>query len=69
MNQSGLIIGAIFLTFFMYITIKGELPTYAGLLLLSPAGGSTTPQQASSLPSSSITANAVVQEGFAAFGL
>lgn len=41
MNQSSLIVGAIFITFFMYITIKGELPTYAGLLLLAPSNGTS----------------------------
>jgi hypothetical protein len=37
-NQSAWIVGYILLAFFIYITIKGELPIYAGLLLLSPGG-------------------------------
>lgn len=38
-NQSGVIFGAIVFAFFVYITLKGELPIYAGLLLLSPGSG------------------------------
>lgn len=38
-NQSGVIFGFVFAAFFVYITLKGELPIYAGLLLLSPASG------------------------------
>jgi hypothetical protein len=42
MNQSSVIFGTIILAFFVYITRKGELPIYAGLLLLSP-GTSSAP--------------------------
>lgn len=34
-SQSGYIAAFIFLAFFVFITIKGELPQYAGLLLYS----------------------------------
>lgn len=49
-NQSAFIFGYLFIAFFVWITLRGELPTYMGLLLLSPAGSastSTTPQQQS----------------------
>ena len=41
-NQSGVIFGFIAVAFFVYITLKGELPIYAGLLLLSPQSSGTT---------------------------
>jgi hypothetical protein len=49
-NQSAWIVGYIILAFIIYITLKGELPVYAGLLLLSPqaAQGSASQQAASS---------------------
>jgi len=40
-NQSTVIVGAVFAAFFIYITVRGELPVYAGLLLFSPPGGSS----------------------------
>jgi len=39
-NQSSAIFGAIFVAYFVFITIRGELPTYAGFLLSTPQGGS-----------------------------
>ena len=39
MTQSGVIFFALLLAFIIFITQKGELPTYLGLLLLSPQGG------------------------------
>lgn len=39
MSQSGVIFFALLLAFIVFITQKGELPTYLGLLLLSPQGG------------------------------
>lgn len=41
MNQSGVIFGALIVGFLIYITLKGELSTYAGLLLLPPKGSGT----------------------------
>lgn len=41
-NQSTVIFGFLVAAFFIFITLKGELPTYAGLLLLSPGSGSST---------------------------
>lgn len=35
-NQSGVVFGFLAFAFFVFITLKGELPIYAGLLLLSP---------------------------------
>ena len=39
-NQSAFLFGYLFFAFFVFITLKGELPAYAGLLLLSPGGAS-----------------------------
>lgn len=61
MSQSGIIFGVIILAFFVYVTRKGELPTYAGLLLLSPGGAQ--PAQ-----SSSAASGAIIQGALAAFG-
>ena len=33
MNQSNVIFGAILFAYIVFITIKGELPTYMGLLI------------------------------------
>lgn len=33
MNQSAIIFGALLVAFFIFITLKGELPTYLSLLL------------------------------------
>lgn len=33
MNQSAIIMGAILIAFFVFITMRGELPTYISLLL------------------------------------
>lgn len=41
MNQSSVIAGSLLFAFFVFITLKGELPVYAGLLLLTPK--TTTP--------------------------
>jgi hypothetical protein len=41
-NQSSVIFGALIIAFFIFITLKGELPVYAGLLLLSPKGSGGT---------------------------
>lgn len=43
-NQSGVIFGFLFIGFLVFITIRGELPIYAGLLLSTPkqaAGGAS----------------------------
>jgi hypothetical protein len=63
MSQSGIIFGAIALAFFVYITRKGELPVYAGLLLLSPSSQGSTSTQ-----TNTANANAIVQGAFAAAG-
>lgn len=44
MQQSSVIFFTLFAAFIIFITQKGELPVYLGLLLLSPAnsGGSST---------------------------
>jgi hypothetical protein len=51
-NQSGVIFGFLAVSFFVFITLKGELPIYAGLLLLSP--GQNPGTAASSLTSTVI---------------
>lgn len=43
MNQSSVIFGALFVAFLVFITLRGELPTYAGFLLSTPKGGATPP--------------------------
>jgi hypothetical protein len=74
-TQSGYIFGFIILAFFVYITLKGELPIYAGLLLLSPAGSSGTSGSTSNTSAQSSqaqtaqTATAIVQGAFALMGM
>jgi hypothetical protein len=71
-NQSGFIFGFLLVAFFVYITLKGELPIYAGLILLSPSSGTgttTSATQQATNAGSSLTANAIVSSGFAALGL
>jgi hypothetical protein len=63
-TQSGFIFGFIILAFFVYITLKGELPIYAGLLLLSPASGN---QGSNTAANAAQAANLVAE--FAALGL
>jgi hypothetical protein len=41
MPQSNVIFFYVFAAFFVYITLRGELPKYMGFLLASPTGGST----------------------------
>ena len=38
-NQSAVIFGALFVAYFVFITVRGELPIYAGFLLSTPSGG------------------------------
>jgi hypothetical protein len=72
-NQSGFIFGFILLAFFVYITLKGELPIYAGLLLLSPGGtgssSASSAQQQTTDAAQSQLGQAALEAGFAAFGL
>jgi hypothetical protein len=37
MSQSNIIFGAIFIAYLIFITVRGEIPIYLGLLLKSPA--------------------------------
>jgi hypothetical protein len=41
MPQSNVIFFYVFAAFFVYITLRGELPKYMGFLLASPTGGAT----------------------------
>lgn len=41
MNQSNAIFFFVFAAFFVFITLRGELPKYMGFLLASPAKGTT----------------------------
>lgn len=41
LNQTTVIFGTIIIAFFVYITVKGELPTYIGFLKGTTASGST----------------------------
>jgi len=67
MNQSAIIVGSLFAAFFVYITVRGELPTYAGLLLLGPANPATT--SANPAQNAQASSNAIVSGAFAALGL
>lgn len=65
-NQSAVIFGFITVAFVVYITLKGELPIYAGLLLLSPAQSgqqSASASNASSAQASSIISSAIALAG------
>lgn len=46
-NQSSVIVGAIAIAFIVYITLKGELPIYLGLLLLGAPAANPPAQNAS----------------------
>lgn len=41
MNQSNVIFFFVFAAFFVFITLRGELPKYLGFLLASPTKGTT----------------------------
>jgi hypothetical protein len=43
MPQSNVIFFYVFAAFFVYITLRGELPKYMGFLLASPTGGTAAP--------------------------
>jgi hypothetical protein len=47
MSQSDTIFAFLFLAYAAFITLRGELPTYAGFLLLAPQGSNTSQAQAS----------------------
>ena len=55
-GQSGIIFAAIVVAFIVYITLKGELPIYAGFLLLPPKGSPTPNQSASGLTAAALSA-------------
>lgn len=58
MSQSSAIFGALFVAYFVFITVRGELPTYAGFLLSAPQGSGTTnaSAQSSNIIGSAVTA-------------
>jgi len=58
-NQSGVIFGFVAVAFVVYITLKGELPIYAGLLLLAPAGSAPGNTNASNTTSSAVTSTII----------
>jgi len=53
-SQSNLIVGAIFFAFIVYITMKGELPTYMGFFVPNPnaadVASTTGPRSTSANP-------------------
>lgn len=60
-NQSGVVFGFIAVAFFVFITLKGELPIYAGLLLLSPATPGTGNTPAASNGTASAITSTIIQ--------
>lgn len=74
-TQSGYIFGYILFAFFVYITLKGELPIYAGLLLLSPpqsgsSGTTSTNQtQQQTQQQTAQTASEIVNGAFVILGM
>jgi len=65
-NQSGVVFGFIAVAFFVFITLKGELPIYAGLLLLSPAApGGTAPAAGASTSTGSAITSTIIQGAIA----
>lgn len=64
-NQSAWIVGYILIAFVIYITIKGELPIYAGLLMQSPPQQAPVDAQAQTAQ----TATTIIKGAFAAFGM
>lgn len=51
-NQSTFIAGSLAAAFLLFITVRGELPTYLGFLLGSSTGASAAPAQTSASTSS-----------------
>jgi hypothetical protein len=62
-NQSAVVFGFIVVAFFVYITLKGELPIYAGLLLLSPQASNTNTQASVQASSSDIISGLISAAG------
>lgn len=58
-NQSGVIFGYLAVGFLVYITLKGELPIYAGLLLLPPGGSGSIKNSGSGIDTSAITSEII----------
>ncbi len=68
-NQASYIFGFVFLAFAVYITLKGELPVYAGLVLLSPTNGTNAAGNTTGNTAQQQTSNAIVQGAFAVLGM
>ena len=69
MSQSSVIFFFLFAAFIVFITQKGELPTYLGLLFLSPqTTGGTTQTSATSLSTVAQSAEAIGQAAAALGG-
>lgn len=68
MQQSSVIFFFLFAAFIVFVTQRGELPTYLGLLLLSPASGSTGGTSSGTVNSASIGANGITNASSAAAG-
>lgn len=50
MSQSSTIIGAILFGFFVFMTVKGQLPTFLGIITGTAAGSSATATAATTQP-------------------
>ena len=58
MNQSNLIFAAIFIAFIVYITVRGELPTYWGFFVPNPNAGNQPSAAAGTAPGTTTSAGA-----------
>ena len=58
-NQSAVIFAALIIGFLIFITLKGELSTYMGLLLLSPSGSAPATPSTSSASASSTASDLI----------
>jgi len=72
MSQSSIIVAALIIGFLIYITVKGELPSYKAILLGTSASSSTAsasstqPASSASTPSASTSATSPSLTGLTA---
>lgn len=66
MSQSNIIFAAIFIAYLIFITVRGEIPIYLGLLLKSPA---QTPATGTATAASGVNAGQVANAATATASL
>lgn len=66
MNQSNVIFFFVFAAFFVYITIRGELPLYAGFLFAPTKSAAPAEQKTSGIDASTVVSVAKTAAAFLA---